>query len=161
MKKRNLAEWASIAEIIGTVAIVVSLLTVAYSIDRNTKVLSRQGMDELYDGSRELNLLMVADPELALLMKKAQKDIFSLSEKEHAQYERSIITSLDIWDKAIFAENDGLIAEEDMQPWHEFYHRWVQRHMNRSMWDELKWNWESPTLTLRVEAALGEMELSK
>ena len=110
MKKRNLAEWASIAEIIGTVAIVVSLLTVAYSIDRNTKVLSRQGMDELYDGSRELNLLMVADPELALLMKKAQKDIFSLSEKERAQYERSIIISLDIWDKGIFAENDGLIA---------------------------------------------------
>ena len=53
MKKRTLNEWASIAEIFSTVAVVISLLTVAYTIDRNTKAISRQGIDALYDGHRE------------------------------------------------------------------------------------------------------------
>lgn len=158
MRKRTLAEWASIAEIVGTVAVVVSLLTVAYSIDRNTKAISRQGVDALYDGHRELQLLMVADPDLALMVKKAQQDLSSLTEKERAQYERNVIISLDIWDKGILAENDGLVAEEDMEPWHRFYHNWVKRHMDRAMWDEMKWNWESPELSLRVEAALAEID---
>jgi hypothetical protein len=158
MKKRTLNEWASIAEILGTVAVVISLLTVAYTIDRNTKAISRQGIDELYDGHRELQLLMVADPDLALMMKKAQQDLSLLSEKERAQYERQIIIALDVWDKAIFAESDGLIEKEDIEPWHKFYHNWVKRHMDREMWDELKWNWESPELSSRIEAALRESD---
>jgi len=158
MKKRTLKEWASIAEIFGTVAVVISLLTVAYTIDRNTKAISRQGIDELYDGHRELQLLMVADPDLAFMMKKAQQDLSLLSEKERAQYERQIIIALDVWDKAIFAESDGLIKKEDIEPWHKFYHNWVKRHMDKEIWDELKWNWESPELSSRVEAALGETD---
>lgn len=158
MRKRTLAEWASIAEIIGTIAVVVSLLTVAYTIDRSTRVLSRQGIDELYDGHRELQLLMVADADLALMVKKAQQDLSSLTEKERAQYERQIIITLDIWDKGIMAEKDGLIAAADVKPWHLFYHTWVKRHMDRAMWEELKWNWESPELSARVEAALEEMD---
>lgn len=156
MKKRTLAEWASIAEIIGTIAVVISLLTVAFTIERNTKAISRQGIDEMYDGHRELQLLMVADADLAFMIKKAQRDRSSLTEKELAQYERNIIISLDIWDKGIFAKNDGLIAAEDLEPWHKFYHRWVQVYLDRELWHELKWNWESPELSERVEAALDE-----
>ena len=36
MERLKLTEWAALAEIIGTVAIVVSLLFVGYSINRNT-----------------------------------------------------------------------------------------------------------------------------
>ena len=158
MKKRTLNEWASIAEIFSTVAVVISLLTVAYTIDRNTKAISRQGIDALYDGHRELQLLMVADSDLAFTLKKAQQDLSLLSEKERAQYERHIIIALDIWEKGIHAENDGLIEKEDIEPWHKFYHNWVKRHMDTEMWDELKWNWQSPELSSRVEAALSKTD---
>jgi hypothetical protein len=163
VKKRSLAEWASIAEIIGAVAVVVSLLTVAYTVERNTRAISRQGIDELYDGMRELQLQLVADPDLALMVKRGEQDFdfSSLSEKERAQYERYIVIAVDIWDKGIFAEIDGLISEQDMEGWHKFYHNWVRRHMDRKMWDELKWNWESPALSARVEAALAESDSSK
>ena len=155
MKKRSLSEWASIAEIIGTIAVVVSLLTVAYTIDRNTKALSRQGIDQLYDAHRELLLLMAADHDLALIHKRALHDLQSFDEKERAQYEHVLMITLDIWEKSIHAENDGLIAEEDIKPWHDFYRKWVQRRMNRELWDEIKWNWESPELHERVESALA------
>lgn len=92
------------------------------------------------------------------MMKKAQQDISSLTEKEYAQYERQIIIALDVWDKAIFAESDGLIEKEHIDPWHMFYHSWVKRHMDKEMWDELKWNWESPELSARIEAALRETD---
>jgi hypothetical protein len=156
MKKRTLKEWASIAEILGTVAVVLSLLTVAYSIERNTTAISRQGIDELYDGHRELMLLMVADADLALMAQNAQQDLSLLSEKERAQHERYIMVALDIWEKALWAESDGLIEKTDMEPWHTFYHHFVTRNIDREMWDELKWNWQNPELSARVEAALAE-----
>lgn len=157
MRKRSLSDWASIASIVGTVAVVGSLLTVAYTIDRNTKTLSRQGVDQLYDAWRQLALLMAADPDLAALYKHGLRDLSSLDEKERAQYEQVLSIALDTWEKSIHAEKDGLIAAEAIRPWHDFYHKWVQRRMNRELWDEIKWNWESRELHERVEAALVDM----
>ena len=156
MKKRSLSEWASIAQIVGTLAVVVSLLTVAYTIDRNTKSLSRQGVDQLYDAWRELALLMVADSDLANLHKHALRDFPSLDEKERARYEQLVIIALDTWEKAIHAEEDGLIAHDDIEPWHDFYAEWVRRRLNRGLWDEIKWNWRSRELHERVESALAD-----
>jgi hypothetical protein len=39
MKNRNLAEWAAISDILETVAVVASLIFVAYSVNRNTLVM--------------------------------------------------------------------------------------------------------------------------
>ena len=38
MTKRNLSDWASVAEIISALAVVASLLYVGFEIQRNTKV---------------------------------------------------------------------------------------------------------------------------
>lgn len=46
MARLKLTEWAASAEIIGTVAIVVSMLFVGYSINRNTKEM--QAVNENY-----------------------------------------------------------------------------------------------------------------
>ena len=47
MKRLALPEWAALAEIIGTVAIIASLLFVAYEINRNTLVLQGTGENEI------------------------------------------------------------------------------------------------------------------
>jgi hypothetical protein len=36
MRKLDLQEWSAVAEIVGTVGIVISLLFVAYTVNRNT-----------------------------------------------------------------------------------------------------------------------------
>jgi len=39
MKKLDLTEWAAISEILGTTAVIASLIFVAYTVDRNTVVM--------------------------------------------------------------------------------------------------------------------------
>jgi hypothetical protein len=95
--------------------------------------------------------------DLAALHKHALRDLSTLDEKERARYEQVVIMALDAWEKGMHAEKDGLIAAQAIRPWHDFYHQWVQRRMNREVWDEIKWNWRSRELHERVESALADM----
>ena len=154
MRKLGLSEWASLAEIAGTIAIVISLLFVAYSLERNTIAVSGQGVDEIYDAYREIQLILLAHPELESIIEAGRKDAANLSGQERLQYLRYMFLCLDIWEKAIMRENDGLISEQVIAGWHQWYHEFIRRHLTRDMWDEIKWNWTDPELILRVEAAL-------
>ena len=48
MAKRNLAELAAISEIIGTLAVIISLLFVAFNISKNTRVMQAVNDNFLY-----------------------------------------------------------------------------------------------------------------
>jgi len=55
MKKANLSNWAAISEIVGAIAVVVSLLFVAYSINQNTTALTLAGSERFLDRSQRAN----------------------------------------------------------------------------------------------------------
>lgn len=154
MRKLRLSEWASIAEIAGTIAVVISLLFVAYSLERNTIAVSGQGVNEMYDANREIQLILLAHPELESIIDAGRKDAANLSGQERLQYLRYLTLCLDIWEKAITRENDGLINEKVIAGWHQWYHDFFRRHLTKDMWGEIKWNWTDPELIQRVEAAL-------
>ncbi len=59
MRRLGLSDWASIAEITGTIAVVISLLIVAYSLERNTTALSGQIVNEMYDANREIGQILL------------------------------------------------------------------------------------------------------
>ncbi len=56
MVKKQLSDWASIAEIIGAIAVVMSLLYVGYEIQRNTKVGLASNRQEIAARAQELAL---------------------------------------------------------------------------------------------------------
>ena len=56
MAKKQLSDWAAIAEIIGAVAIVFSLLYVGFEIQRNTKVGLASNRQEIAARAQELAL---------------------------------------------------------------------------------------------------------
>jgi len=49
MEKRNLAEWAAVSEIIGTLGVVISLLFVGFNINQNTRVMQAANDNLLYE----------------------------------------------------------------------------------------------------------------
>ena len=55
MKKANLSNWAAISETVGAIAVVVSLLFVAYSINQNTAALTLAGSERFLDRSQRAN----------------------------------------------------------------------------------------------------------
>ena len=140
MRKLGLSDWASIAEIAGTIAVVISLLVVAYSLDRNTTALSGQ--------------ILLVNPALESMIERAQADVSNLTISEYLQYKRYLGLHLDIWERAITRENEGLIDEQSVAGWHTFYQEFFRRYLTKEMWEEMEWQWTDSELHQRVDAAL-------
>ena len=84
MKKFTLTEWAAAGEIVGTVAVVISLLFVAYSINRNTDATQASSENILFERHTELANQFMLDPTLAEIMVKRRNGDADLTEVEVA-----------------------------------------------------------------------------
>ena len=141
MRKLNLSNWASIAEIGGTIAVVVSLLFVVYSIERNTAELSAQNADKMYDAIRQVELAILSDPDLMTVTIQGKVDFDGLSDLEKEQYQQWIIIYLDLWERMYQREIDGVLQSETVVGWHDFFMEWFKRYVTQDIWAQIRWNW--------------------
>ena len=65
MAKRNLTERAAVSEIIGTLAVVISLLFVAFNVSQNTRVMQAANDNFLYETQDEILNTVVENSEFA------------------------------------------------------------------------------------------------
>ena len=66
MKKSGVKKWAAIAEIAGTVVVIVSLLFVIQSIDQNTKAIEAAEANNIWAAWREVGIMpVINNPEFA------------------------------------------------------------------------------------------------
>ena len=85
MKKLSLSEWASIAEVVGAIAVVISLVYVGIQIDANTAEIRATNRQQLVNRSAEATQNAASNPQLAAaLVKGAEGE--PLSAAEFAQY---------------------------------------------------------------------------
>jgi hypothetical protein len=145
VRKLRLSDWASIAEIGGTLAVVISLLFVAYSLERNTTAVSGQTADEMYDAVRQVELTLFSNPELMMVTMRGKADFDGLSDVEKEQYKQWVIIYLDLWERMYAREVDGLIQRETVLGWHEYFTEWSKRYITPDIWEEIGWNWPGDT----------------
>ena len=86
MSRLSLSELASIAEIIGAVAVVISLIYVAQSLRDNTAAVQSASVLELANASREGLLAIASDPDLARIRMEGDRDPGSLEEVDALRY---------------------------------------------------------------------------
>lgn len=156
MRKWSLSDWASVAEIVGTAAVVVSLVFVAYSLQRNTPAVSGQGVYEIYDANREIQLVLLTHPELESIIEVGRNDVSILSDQERSQYIRYLFLHFDVGERAITRQQDGLIDATTIAGWNQYYHDFFGRYLTREIWEEIRWNWTDHELLRRVERALDK-----
>jgi len=155
--KLRLSEWASAAEIVGTAAVVVSLLFVILSVDRNTAAITFQVSDELYNTVRELNLNLLNNAELFDITTKAASGTDELSEAELQKYMVWLHLYLDLWERASDWEDSRLIEADTLAPWNEYFSEWTNRNLTEEIWEEIKWQYPEPSpFRDRVESALSQ-----
>jgi hypothetical protein len=154
MRKLDLSEWAHVAEIAGTIGVVVSLLLVVYSLERNTVSVSGSGVNEIYDGMREIQIAVLTDRELSEIIVQGREDPESLTTAEAMAYETWVAIHLDLWDRLHNRESEGLIDSEASAPWHGFFREWTRRYVSREQWRQWKWGWPVGSFQAQVEAVL-------
>lgn len=119
MSSESLQKWALIAEIIGGVAVVVTLAAVAYELRQstdqsvlNTSALEIATYQDLTNSISDLNALIIESPELADIFIRSEKDRESLTENELMRFNTYIINLFRHGDMAYFQYERGAISQD-------------------------------------------------
>lgn len=156
MRKLSLSEWASLAEIIGAFAVVISLILVVSSVDRNTAAISAQVDDASYAAVREVNFNLLNNPELFEITLRAVENPDNLNEVELEKYKVWLHIYLDLWERHYDWETTGLMVDNSDAGWDRYFSAWTKRYVTREIWGDIKWRFTDTKFTNKVELALAE-----
>lgn len=143
-RKLALAEWAAIGELIAAVAVVISLIFVAYSVRQNTDAVHGAMENLLFERHAEIANYFIADPSMAeILVKMRSRD--SLTDIETIRWEKYRLNLLDIWDLAFLRYQSGLLAERHWKAWDEYFaHLFTHgaEKLSREYWNQVHFGYD-------------------
>lgn len=145
MKKLTLTEWAAVGEIVGTVAVVISLLFVAFSINRNTDATYASSENLIFERHTELANQFMLDPTLAELLVKRRNGGADLSEVEAVRWEKYQLNLLDIWAMAYNRHQRDLLAEDQWEAWDRYFtytFSYGGEVISKIRWEELEYGFD-------------------
>ena len=146
MKRLTLKEWAAVGEIVATVAVVISLLFVGYSINRNTDATQASSENILFERHTDLANQFMIDPTLAELMVKRRNGNADLTETEAIRWEKYELNMLDIWALAYSRYQRDLLSEEQWMTWDRYFTHMFSIEVeviSKSRWEELQYGFET------------------
>ncbi len=132
MQKRSLTDWAAIAEIVASVAVVISLIFVGLQVQKHTVELRATHSNDLYDAMREIELTMISTPHLTDAYEKAwngRRD--EMTDREQLIYQNYLVQSFTVWEQAFARAADGSMAEEDYASWEETFSAYLGTGVTR------------------------------
>jgi len=142
MRKLNLTEWAALGEVIGTVAIVISLLFVAFTIKQNTEALQGANENVIFERHAELASVFITEPSMAAIMVKMRGQNPQLSEVQAIQWEKYQLNLLDIWALARERYQQGLLSEYQWNTWDDYFTELFTsgaERISKVQWEELRY----------------------
>ncbi len=108
-------------EFIGVIAVVLSLLFVAYEVRQNTNTAAAQAVFELNEAGRQTQFMQVSDPEIAKLVLLGQSDPQALTELQQFQYSRWVFSFLNLYESAWTYHQRGIISDQELEGWKTDY----------------------------------------
>jgi hypothetical protein len=153
-KKLSLSEMAALAEVIGTVGVIISLIFVVVGINKNTVQASAATTQAFFASVREVDLVVTADPSWSEIIVKGRKQDANLSAVEQFRYDGYLTLMIDLWDELYLRYQDQLTDPVTLGLWEEWFQDWAKRYISPSTWERIKWNY-SASIEEKVEAAIG------
>jgi len=114
-------------ELIGIVAVIVSILILGYEIRQNTDTSAAQAVFELNESARQTLFQEATDPNLASLISKAEKDREALSERERYMYGRRVFAHVNLFESAWRYNRRGVISDAEMEGWEKAFCGYMAR----------------------------------
>ena len=134
MKNKDLHKWALVAEIIGAIAVVLSIIYLTVEVRSNTNAIqsqTNQGLLELANQSYSQSV------EYAELELKARNNWESLSEVERFRFINLRYTSFNIWEQSFNANRNGTLSDEIWQGWDSYYENLICQESVSQVWKEI------------------------
>ena len=112
---QKLSDWASMAEVVSGVAVVVTLLLLFFSIRDNNQLTRTSMYSNVIEGVNELDRDIYRDPELSELWGRllSGRNVSDLTERERARLQLMLLVQFRNYDKAFIAFQSGIIGNEE------------------------------------------------
>ena len=135
MSMFDLSGWAALAEIIASVAVIISLLLVAYSIKRNTDEMEVSNSNFLYQLDAEIAGDVSRDVGLATILHKIEREE-ALTGVERIQYIAFQERYLGLLEIAWTQYKSGSLALIDWRDWDQYLSIFVTNGLPKELWAE-------------------------
>ena len=124
----------AICEVVGAVAVVVSLVYVGYQIRDNTTSQHAMMHQHLSDSQNEANRGISERPEVADLLARANDDLQALSEADRIRLDFVYFTFFNLWHSAFANYRRGMLEESIWLQWDHGYEWLTRRPATKEVW---------------------------
>jgi hypothetical protein len=155
MRKVSLSEWAQIGEVIGMIAVVISLGVVVVSIKQNTIALQSANVNLVFERHSELQDHFIADSTFAAIAVKKRTGV-ELTEIESIRWEKYVYNLMDVWAMAYGRNEDGLLPPAEWEAWNTYFvnaYRNGDEKITKAQWDGVTAGFE-PAFWQHVDQAV-------
>jgi hypothetical protein len=145
MRKLTLSEWAQVGELIAALAVVVSLLLVVYSLERNTAALQGGTENLIFETHTALVSHFISDASLAAVRAKVRRGE-NLDEVEATRWETYQTMLLDIWAMAHARHAEGLLSDPRWDAWDGYFIGLFQSgdaRISPEYWEDLRFGFDA------------------
>ena len=153
-KKLSLSDMAALAQVIGTIGVIISLIFVLVEINKNTVQASAATTQGFFTAYREIELMVAADPSWSEIVLQGRKQEADLTEVEQFRYDQYVEAIIDLWDQLYLRYQDELTDAVTLRLWEEWFQKWAKRNISHSTWERIKWNYDYG-MDKKIEAAIG------
>ena len=121
MNKIKLNTAVSVAEIISSLAVVLSLMYVGYEFSRSEKVTNKEADNKIYEKIQEMNRLIIENADLAKLILKTVSNPEQLTSEEEIRYLAYEHIFYDTWESAWNYHQAGILDNETWKTWNDWF----------------------------------------
>jgi len=146
MRRLTLTEWAAIGEIIGTAAVVISLVFVMYSLNQNTAAIHGSTENIIFERHTDLANQFMLDPSLAAILVKMRNPKPQLSDVEAVRWEKYQLNLLDIWALAYNRHQRDLLSDSQWIAWNRYFSTVFSEggeKLTKPRWQELEYGFDA------------------
>ncbi len=105
----------AIAELLGAIGVIASLLYLAAQIRQNTRNLQAAAFDSSAQTLAEENRAFSLNPEFAELVERGNADYYSLSDLEKRRYRANLTNMFRLFESTFLKQKAGLLPAEQWQ----------------------------------------------
>ena len=130
-------------EIVGAVAVVVSLVYLATQMRQNANAVKASNRDSMANHVTETLLLVASDGELASIFMKGQSDPASMSDEEAFRFDTLLYTIFDHWETFHSHWKLGAITDDDWEKWESIIAMYMSQKGASIFWENWSQNYSS------------------
>jgi len=132
----SLSDLANIGQVIGAIAVVISLIYVALQIRQNTNAVRSATAQTVHEHFAKWYHLVAADDELSQIVANGLRDYASLSEKERVRFIATFMAFLSYSQNAFLKWREGLLASPLWLGWELVIMNLVCAPGGKALWQD-------------------------